>query len=226
MDKQPTPQTANYLKLEADVKFRTEKALKALTSSVHMDEGLEGIFSLIDVILGKMRRGESASDISRSLAQSKYGKGFHLATMYDTIFMTEEVLKISWDNRKFPEGQHVSCWEHVIPWKVTLKRIEDLILNGGSNVERGLVKILVEGSVKCFVSGDEDSRLRSSGLNSAMPVGEFLSAIFSRYEVTDIHPIAISFHDYDAMNMKTILNKLRKTTKAHSFNDFVSEIAK
>ena len=76
------------------------------------------------------------------------------------------------------------------------------------------------------VSGEEDARLRSSKLNAAMPEGEFLSTIFSRYEATEIHPIAISFHDYEAMNMKTILNKLRKTTKASSFAEFVSEITK
>jgi hypothetical protein len=66
-------QMASYLELDSKVSLRLAKALKALESPSYMDDGLEGIFSLIDVILGKLKRGERASIIVKSLSQSKYG---------------------------------------------------------------------------------------------------------------------------------------------------------
>lgn len=213
-----------YNQLQQLVDKRLDRAYEALNDYKFLDEGLEDIFTLLDAVMGKVKRGVRPADITAKLTQSKTGKGFHIATMFDHILMTEEAISISWDNEKYPNGQKVACWEHVIPWRFTLARIENYLLETKKAEEKVVLKILVEGSVKCFVSGDEDRRLVDAKLNSTMPKGEFVSQVFSRYESVGIEPVVLSYHSFSEGNMKTLLNKLRKFTKATTNTQYVKEL--
>jgi len=214
----------NYSQLQQLVDRRVEQAFKALDNYKHLDEGLEDIFTLFDAIMGKVKRGVRPADIAARLGQSKTGKGFHIATMFDHILMTKEAIRLSWENVQYPQGQHVACWEHVIPWKYTLTRIENYLLESDKVDEKVVLKILVEGSVKCFVSGNEDQYLRDAKLNSTMPKGEFVSWVFARYESVGIEPVILAHHAFNEGNMKTLLNKLRKFTEAATEAQYIEEI--
>ena len=214
----------NYNQLQQLVDKRVERAFKALDSYKFLDEGLEDIFTLFDAIMGKVKRGVRPADIAAKLVQSKTGKGFHIATMFDHILMTEEAIRMSWKNVQYPQGQHIACWEHIIPWRYTLTRIENYLLEADAVDEKIVLKILVEGSVKCFVSGNEDQRLRDAKLNSTMPEGEFVSWVFARYESVGIEPVVLAHHDFSEGNMKTLLNKLRKFTEATTEAQYIKEI--
>lgn len=214
----------SYKQLQKLVEKRIARALRAYEDPKFLDEGLEGIFTLLDAIMGKVRRGVRPADITAQMVQSNLGKGFHIATMFDYMLVTEEALRLSWDNEKFPQGQHIACWEHVIPWRYNLSRIEDYLLHAEHIEEKVILTMLVEGSVKCFVGGREDENLRRAGLNSAMPDGEFTSYVFSRYESVGIEPKILEYHDFRQGNMKTALNKLKKNTCATTFAQYVNEL--
>ena len=214
----------NYNQLQQLVDKRVERALEALLDYKFLDDGLEDIFTLLDAIMGKVKRGVRPADITAKLTQSKTGKGFHIATMFNCFLMTEEAIRLSWENEQYPQGQHVACWEHIIPWRYTLTRIENYLLQVDVADERVILKMLVEGSVKCFVSGEEDQRLRDAKLNSNMPEGEFISFVFSRYEAVGIEPVVLAHHDFSEGNMKTLLNKMRKFTEATTKAQYIKEL--
>jgi hypothetical protein len=220
-----TQPKVNLFNLEQAIESRIAKAIEALNNPLFSDPGLEMIFDLLTLVKGRVARGATIYEISQTLKQSKAGKGFHMASMYDIFFVTEDVLKISWEYGKIPTGQRVTCWEHAIPWNFTISRIEELLEKDSAlENDADLIRILIEGSVKCFVSKDEDDRLNGAGIRDRVPQGISKSPVFSRYQLVEIKPLPLKSHDFNKINMKELLDGLRKKSKASSFSEYKNEI--
>lgn len=214
--------------IENIIEDRVIQAIDVWNNNTPSDSGLEKIFDLVEIVLGRVKRNNKPADIYKALSQSGAGKGFHISTMFNHFLMTEEVIRMSWENESFPKDSDqkngkISCWEHVIPWKQTITRVVEYIEeNGKEKIEaEHLIRIFVEGSVKCFVSGKEDRRLEENKLGSSMCGKD----VFCRYKKTNIFPIIIKFHDFNCINMKSLLDKLKKKSVSKTYEEYLNEIS-
>ncbi len=209
-----------YSHLTKLLQERKEQLKRGLTDYQLLDDGLQWVLALTDAIGGSFHRGRSPNQIRRDFAQSHKGKGFHTMSAFGIWFATEEVLAQAFNN-ELPKGQNEGRWEHIQPWSYTLRRIEKELETNDFD-EFTIASIIVDGTVKCFISKAEDQKLNDSGLKENLPEGWV--SIFDRYDATDIRPLPLKDHDFDRTDLKGIILKAAKKTAATTVETFIKQV--
>lgn len=209
-----------YSHLTKLLQERKEQLKRGLTDYQLLDDGLQWVLAFTDAIGGSFKRGRSPNQIRRDFSQSRKGKGFHTMSAFGIWFATEDVLTHAY-NGDLPIGQKEGCWEHIQPWSYTLQRIEKELETNGFD-ELAIASIVIDGTVKCFVSKAENEKLENAGLNDKLPEGWV--SVFDRYDATDIRPLPLKEHDFDKTNLKSIILKAAKNTVATTVEAFIKQV--
>lgn len=211
---------STYAQLNQRLEDRKKLLEMGLQDFHLLDDGLHWVLSFTDAIGGAYKRGRSIDDICYDFGQARKGKGFHTMSAFGVWFATEEVLNQAF-NGELLKGQEEGCWEHVQPFTFTLKRIKkELETNGFDEIT--IAKLIIDGTVKCFVSKKENIKLKKAGLERSLP--ERFTSIFDRYDIVGIKPLALVGHDFNVTTVKNEILKLAKKTKETSAQEFIAEI--